>query len=202
MSFRKGQSVNDNVNRIAFDQDAFALKFPGIDDIVQKIITTDDPYLAKIDVACAFRNLRVDQADALKFGIFWKGNYYVNVALAFGWVHGCSAFQRASDAVVFLMKKLGHIIFAYIDDYIIVSTKGEGERAFIQLSELLEDLGLPMNPDKRVPPTKALTCLGINIDIAHNTLSVDNHKLQAIYDECCIAMGKKKLNKKGMQSVS
>ena len=110
LSFPHGQSVNDNVNRFAFDNDAFTLKFPGIDNIVEKIINMEDPYLAKIDVACAFRNLRVDPADALKFGIFWKGNYYVDVTLAFGWVHGCSAFQRVSDAVIFLMKKLGRTI--------------------------------------------------------------------------------------------
>ena len=90
----------------------------------------------------------MDPADALKFGIFWKGNYYVDVALALGWVHGCSAFQRASDAVVFLMKKLDHPMFPYIDDYIIVSSKEEADRAFKQLSELLDELGLPMNPDK------------------------------------------------------
>ena len=168
---------------------------------MEKIINLEDPYLAKIDVAHAFRNLRVDPADALKFGIFWKGNYYVDVALAFGWVHGCSAFQRASDAVVFLMKKLGHTIFAYIDDYIIISSEEEADRAFKQLSELLDELGLPMNPDKRVSPTKALTCLGINIDIARNILSIDSHKLRAIYDECCMVRFKKKLNKRGMQSL-
>ena len=177
LSFPHGQLVNNNVNRFAFDNDAFTLKFPGIDNIVDKIINVEDPYLAKIDVARAFRNLRVDPADALKFGIFWKGNYYVDVALVFDWVHGCLGFQRASDAIVFLMKKLGHTIFAYIDDYIIVSPREEADRAFKQLSELLDELGLPMNPDKRVSPTKALTCLGINIDIARNILSIASHKV-------------------------
>ena len=58
-----------------------------------------------------------------------------------------------------------------------------------------------MNPDKRVSPTKALTCLGINIDIARNILSIDSHKLRAIYDECCMVRYKKKLNKRGKQSL-
>ena len=92
--FPRGLSVNDNVNTIAFDHDAFILKFPGIDNIVETIISMDDPYLAKIDVARAFRNLRVDPADALKFGIFWKGNYYVDVALAFSWFRGVSENVR------------------------------------------------------------------------------------------------------------
>ena len=119
----------------------------------------------------------MDPADALKFGIFCKGNYYVDVVLPFGWVHGCSAFQRVSDAVVFLMKKLGHTIFAYIDDYIIVSSREEADRAFKQLSELFDELGLSVNLDKQVSPTEALTCLGINIDNARNILIIDSHKL-------------------------
>ena len=46
-----------------------------------------------------------------------------------------------------------------------------------------------------------MTCLGINIDIARNVLSIDSNKLQAIYDECCMVRHKKKLSKKGMQSL-
>ena len=99
------------------------------------------------------------------------------------------------------MKKLGHTIFAYIDDYIIVSSKEEADKAFSQLSDLLDELGLPMNSDKQVSPTKALTCLGININIARNTLSIDSHKLEAIYEECCMVRRRKKVNKKGMQSL-
>ena len=48
LSFPHGQSVNNNVNRFAFDNDAFTLKFPGIDNILDKIINVEDPYLAKL----------------------------------------------------------------------------------------------------------------------------------------------------------
>ena len=43
LSFPHGQLVNDNVNRCAFDNDAFTLKFPGIDNIVEKILSVEDP---------------------------------------------------------------------------------------------------------------------------------------------------------------
>ena len=48
--------------------------------------------MAKIDVARAFRNSRVDPADALKFGIKWDNEYFLDSVIAFGWVHGRSAF--------------------------------------------------------------------------------------------------------------
>ena len=41
-----------------------------IDDIADDIIgCRDDPVLFKVDMVRAFRNLRVDPADSLKFGI-------------------------------------------------------------------------------------------------------------------------------------
>ena len=61
--------------------------------------------LAKIDVARAFRNLRVDPVDAFKFGISWQGRYYLDVALTFGWTHGSAAFQMTSDAILYIMRE-------------------------------------------------------------------------------------------------
>ena len=46
-----------------------------MDDIVKKIIDTPgEVYVSNIDVVRAFRNLRVDLVDALKFGIFGKAS--------------------------------------------------------------------------------------------------------------------------------
>ena len=45
-------------------------------------------------------------------------------------------------------------MFTFIDDYIIVSFKKEASKSFDQLSELLDELSLPMNPDKRTPLVK------------------------------------------------
>ena len=72
LSYPYGNSHNDKVNKSQFDQTIFMLKCPLVDDIVQKILDTPgEVYLSKTDVTRAFRNLRVNPADALKFGIFW-----------------------------------------------------------------------------------------------------------------------------------
>ena len=138
-----------------------------------EILTIEgDICLSKNDVARAFRNLLVDPVDALKFGITWQGSHYVDRAVTFSWIHGSLAFQMTSDAISHIMQTRNYKIFAYIDDYIIVSSKAHTERALHELTALLTELGLPMNSDKRPPPTKALTCLGVRIDIANNTLSM------------------------------
>ena len=202
LSYPKGQSLNDQVDRNLFDGLAFILKFPSVDDIVQEIVTHgDDVTLAKIDVARAFRNLHVDPADALKLGIIWGSDAYIDAAVAFGWVHGSAASQRVSDAVTFILAKKGIKLFAYIDDYILVSPKATADHHFDTLASLLSELGLPSNPEKQTPPCRALTCLGIRIDLDANTLSIDALKLQLIYEECLATTGKRHLTKKAFQSL-
>ena len=153
LSYPYGKSLNDKVNKSRSDGLQFILRFPSVDDIVAKILETPgDVYLSKIDVARAFRNLRVDPVDALIFGIYWQGKYFIDKVVAFGWVHGSSAFQMTSDAVTYIMKTKNHHMLAYIDDYILIGSKEATQAAFLDLSALLTELGLPMNSDKRTPP--------------------------------------------------
>ena len=100
--------------------------------------------MAKIDVARAFRNLRVDPSDALKFGIKWDNKYFLDKGIVFGWVHGTSVFQMVSNAVTYIMSKRQHKVLAYIDDYIIISSPDTAKEAFDELFQLLQDLGLPI----------------------------------------------------------
>ena len=100
LSYPKGGSLNDHVSKERFDGNLFALKLPSIDSFTQEIINTDnDPVLFKVDVARAFRNLPVDPADCLKFGLKVNNKFFLDKSVAFGWVHGTSSYQLISDAV-------------------------------------------------------------------------------------------------------
>ena len=112
----------------------------------------------------AFRNLRVDPADRLNFGIEWQGYTYLDSEVTFGWTHRSAAYQLFSDAVAFYMKQQGHKMFPYMDDYILVTSEDQAEEAVTYLSQLLDEIGLPMNSDKKTPPTKVMTRLGISFD--------------------------------------
>ena len=174
-----------------FDGHEFTLRFPTIDDIVQTILSVEnDPVLYKIDVARAFRNLKVDPVDALKLGIQWDGMYFLDQSVAFGWTHGSAAFQMVSDAVTFIMQQHGAKVFAYIDDYIGISEACDARRHFDDLHALLLRLGLPINQQKLSPPSKTLICLGVQIDIPKASLSIDHEKLLSIHKECFHIAGK------------
>ena len=202
LSYPRGNSVNSHVQADRFDDSAFVLKFPNIDHITEDIVRcTDDCVLFKIDVARAFRNLRVDPVDSLKLGIMWNGNYYADLAVAFGWTHGSVAFQILSDAIAHIVAKAGIKLHCYIDDYIAVVPKTKAEDKFKHVCDLLTELGLPLNYDKLTPPTKRLTCLGIDINIDNNTMSISEDKLRSIHEECIRVSTKKCLSRRAFQSL-
>ena len=130
----------------------------------------------------------MDPADTLKFGICWQGGYFIDKGVAFCWVHSSSAFQMTSDAITYIMQTKNHHMWVCIDDYILVGSKEATEAAFYDLSCILTKLGLPMNSDKGTLATRVLTCLGIHVDEAGNTLSIDSDKLKQIYMECILEL--------------
>ena len=86
--------MNDHVSKNLFDQIPFKLHFPTIGDLVSEInADNSEKHKFKIDIARAFRNLRVDPANTFKFGIKWEYKYYIDIAVAFGWVHRSMVFQ-------------------------------------------------------------------------------------------------------------
>ena len=152
--------------------------------------------LTKIDTARVFRNIRVDPADAFKFGIKWQNKYYLNISAALGWVHRRAAFQLASDSISDTIRRGGHHVFAYMDDYILVSPADQTYSQFAELSALVTYLGFSMNPDKINPPTIIPTCLGILIDLDSNSLSIKQNKLDRIYAKCLQTSTKTYLSRK------
>ena len=73
------------MSKDTFEGNKFTLKFPTIDNIVNSIQDFKhlDQSLYKIDVARTFRNLRVEPVDAVPLGISWKGQYYLDLSVAF-----------------------------------------------------------------------------------------------------------------------
>ena len=67
-------------------------------------------------------------------------------------------------------------LHCYIDDYLAVLPKSRAQDALERLCDVLTELGLPMNKDKLTTPTKCMKCLGIDIDINKNTMSITEGK--------------------------
>ena len=67
----------------------FKLKFPTVDDIVDRIIALKGKCLIyKVDIRRAFRILKLDPKDIVYTGLQSQGKYYVDTSVPFGYRHG------------------------------------------------------------------------------------------------------------------
>ena len=105
-------------------------------------------------------------------------------------------FQMVADAIAHVMSTRGGKVLPYVDDFVIVAEEGLTQGLFCDLANLFTEVGLPMNPDKIIPPSTSITCLGITIDILKSTLSIDHQKLASIFQECMNVQDKTYLSKK------
>ena len=200
LSYPKGLSLNDCVDRDRFGETDFKLELPTIDDIVEDIVKFSDPFLAKIDISRAFRNLRVDPGDATKFGIRWGDSYYLDLAAAFGWVHGTSAFEMCSSALEYYFRGHRITMHPYIDDMVYIFEGGKQEE-FLCVKKVIASLGLPINDKKLSAPAKQMSCLGIHIDLVEKTLSIDSEKINDIHNFCKNLANKNYLSRRTFQSL-
>ena len=123
------------------------------------------PCFAKLILHELFCNLRADPVDAVKVGITWAGKWYIDPVIAFGGASGMAAFRVVVDAIAHIVGNHGSTILLYVDALVTVSPKDTADKNFDDLADLITDLGVPMNPDKKTPPCRTFTSLGMTIDI-------------------------------------
>ena len=203
LSWPKLASVNHNIASDVYMDTPFKLMFPTIDDIVNRIIALKgNCLLYKVDIRRAFRILKLDPRDIIFTGLQWKGKYYVDTSVPFGYRHGSVCCQRVTDAVRYIMhtKGIDHL-FNYIDDFIGVDKPAVVHSHFQTLLSIMAELGIPISEEKLFPPSEEVPCLGILINIATGTLSIPDDKLQQINQKCLNWGSKSKATKKQLQSL-
>ena len=192
-------SVNSCVPLNNFDGMDIQLKYPTVDNLVEKIRKYGPgTLLFKVDLQRAFRNLRIDPGDYDLLGLNWRHQTYVDVAMPFGFRQGASSCQFCTDAIVYLMTSQRHWVMAYLDDLIGAALPARASDAFATLINLLQHLGLPINYKKVEAPSSQITCLGIIVNAKAGTLS---EKLQKIKQMCSRWLGKVQATRKQIQKL-
>ena len=112
-------SLNDCVESNVYMGTPFTLKFPVVDDILDRIKSLrGECLLYKVDLKRAFRQLKIDPRDTLFTGLHFDSKYFIDLSVPFGYKHGSALCQRVTDAIRYIMHSHGYYIFNYIDDLI------------------------------------------------------------------------------------
>ena len=201
LSWPKGYSVNDGVDKSTYMGTDFHLTFPTIDDLTTELVKLGrGAHLYKIDVSRAFRHLPIDPFDYDLLGLYWDG-FYLDKNLPFGTRHGSQFFQRTSDTVRYVMRQGGFDVLNYIDDFLGFGVPSVAKQSFDALFDVMLNLGLTISQKKLVPPSTKAVCLGIKIDTVAGTLSIPEEKFAQIKVEVTKWSGKKSCTKRQLQSL-
>ncbi|XP_028416203.1 uncharacterized protein LOC114540089 [Dendronephthya gigantea] len=173
-------SVNDGVPR-----DPFSLHYISVDDAV-KILVQLGPgaLMAKFDVESAYRNIAMRPDERYLFGIRWRDNFFVDLALPFGLRSAPFIFNSVADLVEWILKFNYSIryLLHYLDDFLILAPTSSSEcaQSVAVAREVFSRLGLPLHPSKCEGPSTTLTFLGIELDSVSQMARLPQQKFVAI----------------------
>ncbi len=175
-----GTSVNGG-----FDKDDSTVKYATVSDAIELILNTgEECYLAKADIANAFRVIPLHPSMYHLTGFTWEGKYYCDLALPMGAAPSCRLFEEFTDALVWILKNKFGVrgVCKYIDDFLFVgSTREICNHALQAFLEMAHQIGLPIAPDKTVHPTTCLTFLGIHLDTSSKQASLPIDKIRTYH---------------------
>ena len=164
--------------------------FPKIEDYRQMIlIAGPGSFMWKRDLSRFFLQLPLDPTEYRRVAIIWRGLFFFFLGLAFGLRHSGLNGQKVTDALTWVLRRLGleyeggdqFSCCNYVDDMGgVESTKARAEAAFKKLGWLMKDLGLEESLDKAESPTTCITYLGVRFDSIAMTMSVTPEKLTEI----------------------
>ena len=196
-----GKSVNGTTIRSTYDDSEYELTLPNLDALLLDILSKDKPKLLKIDIAKAFRNVRIDPGDALKLTMCHEGKFYVDRSLSFGAVHGTAIFQRITDVIRRILAHENIRVYNYIDDIFACAEEDRAPYVFNRLKALIQELGLPINDSKVVAPSDVMTCMGIEVNVVDKSVRLPHQKIQEISHVCDSFVGRRICKRRELQSL-
>ena len=185
--------------------------FPRIEDYKQMILEAGPGcWMWKRDLARFFLQLPLDPAEYRHVGVVWRGLFFFFLALAFGLRHSGLNGQKVTDALSWILRRLGlesgdgkkFNCCNYVDDLGgVEKAKARAMEAFEALGCLLVELGLEESKDKAEAPTQRITYLGVQFDTVAMTMSVPPEKITEIKSEIRKWSRKTTISKKELQSL-
>ncbi len=202
LSFPVGNSVNDLIPRDTYLGSPTNLRFPSVDDLVD-IIRIKGPGCAlfKRDLRQAYRQIPVDPGDFNLLGFHWLGKIYIDRSLIMGQRSAAFCCQSVSNAIVYIYKKFGFSLVAYIDDLASAESWDKASTAFDCLGWVLQSCGIEESVAKACSPSTRMTFLGIQIDTVTMTLEVTEERLVEIRELTASWLNKASASRHEVESI-
>lgn len=183
-----------------------SVQYTKFDEVIQACIDLGpSTFLAKTDIASAFRNVLVHPQDWHLLGMRFHGAYFFDKCLPFGLATSCRIFEELARAIQALVRArlpqspLHH----YLDDFI------GGGKTPAQANQVIQSvigvcglIGIPISSDKTYWASVIMRFLGLDIDLGHQTIRVPPHKVQSLRGKLTHIMTSRTVQVKSLQSFA
>ena len=178
-----------------------------IQDAVDLI--TPGSMLFKLDLACAYRSVRIHESNYTTTGLKWTfdgdkmATTMVDTRLPFGACKSPQIFNDLSQAVCHIMRtKHNCKIVSFLDDFLVVCENyDEAVQQMDILIKLLRRLGFAINYNKIEGPSTNITFLGVVLNTLSMTLELPATTRSNLLDSLCKFRSHNKVTKKAIQSI-
>ena len=157
------------------------MTYGSIDEAVKIIASFPNPYLAKTDIANAFRMIPIQLTECPLLCFSWKNCIYMDLAMPMGCASSSQTFQAFSDALVLVAQNkfgVGPVV-CVLDDFLFIEDSEEKCLGSLnRFQEMCKLLQVPLRPDKTVPPCKSLCFLGVELDVEAKELRLPLEKIE------------------------
>jgi len=202
LSMPKGKAVNDFVDKNSYLGEDVTLVFPRVDDFIRLVKAKGQGcFMFKKDLRKAYRQIPICPHDYNLVAFCWKKHIFCDTVLSMGLSSAANICQRVTNAVAFIMFKIGFAVLNYLDDLAGVEKKENVEFAYQCIGELLRRCGLEESVDKACPPCQVMVFLGVLFNTITMTVEVTPERLKEIKELLGVWLGKEEATLKELQSV-
>ena len=196
--------INKYIEQHTYDGCTVHHNLPTVDQVVLHIAKScpGDVQLAVVDLSRAYRQFPIPPTDWPLLGIYFDGMYYWDGRIPFGARMSSFAMQSVAQFLTRAFRAKNISTFMYLDDIILVAgSRQQAVRQYEDILSLLTTLGLKVAHKKLQPPARAVTWLGIHIDLDSNQISIPKEKLHLIKRCLAAAARQQRITKRHLQSL-
>ena len=169
------QSVNENIPRSSSH-----VTYETIYEAIPIIQSMKPCWLAKTDIAEAFRLIPIHPSQYNLLGFKFKGLYYHDKCLPMGCSSSCQIFERFSNALKWIAQREFGIknIVKVLDDFLFLAEDFETCATYLEsFREMCKIIGVPLADHKTVGPDTCLTFLGFDLNTVKMEASLPREKI-------------------------
>ncbi|MEW8546060.1 MAG: reverse transcriptase domain-containing protein [Candidatus Thiodiazotropha sp.] len=178
LSYPKGYSVNDHIDKEFYLGEKMEAVYPKVDDFIQ-IIKAKGPgcFLFKKDLRRAYRQIPICPSSYNLVAFSWNKHVFFDTVLSMGLRSAAYICQRVSNAIAFIMFKIGILVLNYLDDLASAEKREVADFAYNTLGEILDKCGIEESKSKSCPPSTIMTFIGILFNTEKMTIEVTPERL-------------------------